>query len=80
MPQKKKVKHVCIHCGYYMFPNLVDKTYRIHKPNSGDELHIVTVPDVKVFTCVNCGREIMEASEAKRVEAYVQNTMNPPEN
>jgi YgiT-type zinc finger domain-containing protein len=57
--------HICHICGGKMHQALETKEYCYNNIP-------VTVKDVKVFRCVNCGEGILESEEAKRVEWIIR--------
>ena len=61
--------HICHVCGEKMYPIVEPHEYSF-------KCFVVTVPDVRVFQCDNCGEEILESEEAKRVEDIILAQIN----
>jgi YgiT-type zinc finger domain-containing protein len=53
--------HICHVCGTKMYQKTESIKYQFRELS-------VTVDDVHVFRCHNCGEEILEAEEVKRIE------------
>lgn len=56
--------HICHICGEKMYPVLETEEHRYKGVQ-------VTINDINVFRCVNCGEGILEAEEVKRIENIV---------
>lgn len=61
--------HICHICGGAMYPKTEHSTYNFKGA-------MVTIPDVNVFRCENCGEGILEAEEVKRIEEVVVEKIN----
>jgi YgiT-type zinc finger domain-containing protein len=61
--------HICHICGEEMYPVLETKEYRLNNIP-------VTVYDIRVFRCVNCGEGILESEEVERIEKIVFSKFN----
>lgn len=61
--------YICHICGGEMYPILETEEYCYKDVQ-------VTVDDIKVFRCVNCGEGILESDEAKRIEEIVLKKAN----
>jgi hypothetical protein len=72
--------HICHICGGKMHQALETKEYQKNPPkiNCAEYQNNipVTVKDVKVFRCIDCGEGILEAEEAKRIENIVMTKAN----
>lgn len=61
--------HICHVCGGEMHPQIESSAYTFQGM-------LITVDDVCVFRCVNCGEGILESEEIKRIEKILVQTDN----
>lgn len=61
--------HICHVCCEKMYPIVEPHEYSFKGV-------VVTVPGVRVFQCDNCGEEILESEEAKRIEDVILAQIN----
>lgn len=56
--------HICHICGGEMHHQIESSEYQFQGMS-------VTIDDVRVFRCVNCGEGVLESQEVKRIEQIV---------